>query len=65
MSTGTADGRSKGRLIADQQWRTVKREDKQNEEVLNLSNQILELTKAIHMDMSSPTQAAPSSNEFE
>jgi hypothetical protein len=35
-------------VIADQQWQTVKEEDKQNEELLELSNQILELTKAIH-----------------
>jgi uncharacterized membrane protein len=38
----------KRQVIADQQWQTVKEEDKQNQELLSLSNQILELTKAIH-----------------
>jgi hypothetical protein len=33
--------------IADQQWQTVKEEDRQNEELLELSRQILELTQAI------------------
>jgi hypothetical protein len=40
------------RRLAAQQWRTVKEEDRQNEELLHLSNQILELTKAIHSLMS-------------
>ena len=35
-------------MIADQQWKTVQEEDKQNQELLKLSSQILELTKAIH-----------------
>jgi uncharacterized membrane protein len=39
---------AKRQVIADQQWQTVKEEDKQNEELLTLSKQILELTKAIH-----------------
>jgi hypothetical protein len=38
----------KRQAIADQQWQTVKEEDRQNEELLELSRQILELTKAIH-----------------
>jgi uncharacterized membrane protein len=38
----------KRQVVADQQWQTVKEEDKQNQELLSLSNQILELTKAIH-----------------
>ena len=33
---------------ADLQWRTVREEDKQNQQLLQLSNQILDLTKAIH-----------------
>jgi hypothetical protein len=41
-------------VIADQQWQTVKEEDKQNEELLKLSNQILELTKAIHARTTRP-----------
>jgi hypothetical protein len=39
-------------VIADQQWQTVKEEDKQNEQLLELSNQILELTRAIHKSTS-------------
>jgi uncharacterized membrane protein len=46
ISQNRAD--AKRQVIADQQWQTVKEEDKQNEELLELSNQILELTKAIH-----------------
>jgi hypothetical protein len=41
-------------VIADQQWQTVKEEDKQNQELLALSNQILSLTKAIHAHTSGP-----------
>jgi len=39
---------AKREVVANQQWQTVKREDTQNKELLNLSNQILELTKVIH-----------------
>jgi uncharacterized membrane protein len=46
ISQNRAD--AKRRVIADQQWQTVKEEDKQNEELLDLSHQILQLTKAIH-----------------
>jgi uncharacterized membrane protein len=54
ISQNRAD--AKRQVVADQQWQTVKEEDKQNQELLNLSNQILELTKAIH------TVTAPHSN---
>jgi uncharacterized membrane protein len=54
ISQNRAD--AKHQVIADQQWQTVKEEDKQNEELIHLSNQILELTKEIH----SFTKAAPS-----
>ena len=47
ISQNRAD--AKRQVIADQQWQTVQEEDKQNKELLNLSNQILELTKAIHI----------------
>jgi uncharacterized membrane protein len=46
ISQNRAD--AKRQVVADQQWQTVKEEDNQNQELLNLSNQILELTKAIH-----------------
>jgi hypothetical protein len=34
-------------VIADEQWRTVQDEDKQNKELLELSRQILALTKEV------------------
>ena len=46
ISQNRAD--SKRQAIADQQWHTVQEEDTQNEELLALSHQILDLTKAIH-----------------
>jgi uncharacterized membrane protein len=46
ISQNRAD--AKRQVVADQQWQTVKEEDKQNEELLDLSRQILELTKAVH-----------------
>jgi uncharacterized membrane protein len=46
ISQNRAD--AKRQVLADQQWQTVKEEDTQNEELLKLSNQILELTRAIH-----------------
>jgi uncharacterized membrane protein len=46
ISQNRAD--AKRQVLADQQWQTVKEEDKQNEDLLKLSNQILELTRAIH-----------------
>ena len=46
ISQNRAD--TKRQVVADQQWQTVKEEDNQNQELLTLSNQILELTKAIH-----------------
>jgi uncharacterized membrane protein len=46
ISQNRAD--AKRQAIADQQWQTVKEEDRQNEELLELSHQILEATKAIH-----------------
>jgi uncharacterized membrane protein len=46
ISQNRAD--AKRQVIADQQWQTVKEEDNQNEQLLDLSKQILELTKAIH-----------------
>jgi len=46
ISQNRAD--AKRQVIADQQWQTVKEEDSQNQDLLDLSKQILELTKAIH-----------------
>jgi uncharacterized membrane protein len=36
------------RLLADRQWQVVQDEERQNETLLTLSNQILELTTRIH-----------------
>ena len=46
ISQNRAD--AKRQAIADQQWETVKDEERQNERLLELSSQILDLTKAIH-----------------
>jgi uncharacterized membrane protein len=46
ISQNRAD--AKRQVVADQQWQTVKEEDSQNHQLLDLSSQILELTKAIH-----------------
>ena len=45
ISQNRAD--AKRQVIADQQWRTVQEEDQQNNELLDLSRQILELTKEV------------------
>ena len=39
---------AKRQVLAAQQWQTVQDEDRQNQELLDLSRQILELTKALH-----------------
>jgi uncharacterized membrane protein len=56
ISQNRAD--AKHQVVANQQWQTVKEEDRQNEELIDLSNQILNLTKEIH----SFAAAARSSN---
>jgi uncharacterized membrane protein len=50
ISQNRAD--AKRQMLADQQWKTVREEDRQNEQLLNLSHQILDLTKAIHASTS-------------
>ena len=45
ISQNRADARRQ--VIADQQWKTVKEEDAQNVELLDLSRQILTLTKEV------------------
>ena len=56
ISQNRAD--SKREVLANQQWATVQDEDKQNEELLQLSREILELTKAAH---AATTARAPAS----
>jgi uncharacterized membrane protein len=45
ISQNRAD--AKHQVVADQQWHTVTQEEKQNQELLDLSKQILDVTKAI------------------
>ena len=46
ISQNRAD--AKRQVVADQEWQTVQEEDEQNQELLDLSHQILELTTAVH-----------------
>ena len=46
ISQNRAD--AKRQLIADEEWKTVQEEDRQNEELLELSKQILDLTREVH-----------------
>jgi uncharacterized membrane protein len=46
ISQNRAD--AKRQAIADQQWQTVQEEDRQNEELLDLSRRILEVTEAMY-----------------
>jgi len=46
ISQNRAD--AKREVVADQQWQTVQEEDRQNVELLKISHQILDLTKAVH-----------------
>ena len=46
ISQNRADARRQ--VLADAQWKTVQTEERQNEKIIDLSNQILELTTAIH-----------------
>jgi uncharacterized membrane protein len=45
ISQNRADARRQ--VIADQQWKTVQEEDRQNVELLDISRQILALTKEV------------------
>jgi uncharacterized membrane protein len=46
ISQNRADARRQ--VLADAQWQTVQTEEQQNEKIITLSNQILDLTTAIH-----------------
>ena len=62
ISQNRAD--AKRQIVADQQWTVVQVEDKQNEELLALSHQILELTKKVHAIASAlPTLPPPPSSD--
>jgi len=51
ISQNRADARRQ--VVANLEWKTVREEDRQNRELIELSNQILELTKAIHSQTNS------------
>ena len=53
ISQNRAD--EKREVLADHQWQTVQQEEQQNEELLHISNQILELTEAIHAMSTGPS----------
>jgi uncharacterized membrane protein len=55
ISQNRADARRQ--VIADQQWTTVQREDKEDEELLRLSRQILALTKEVRSRQGARTYA--------
>ena len=46
ISQNRAD--AKRQVVADQQWQKVKEEDHQNQELLDISNRILQLTQSLH-----------------
>jgi uncharacterized membrane protein len=61
ISQNRAD--EKRQVLADQEWRTVQDEDRQNQQLLDLSNQILELTKAIHALTAARSTAGPAGSD--
>ena len=65
ISQNRAD--AKRQVIADQQWKTVQEEDKQNVELLDLSRQILTLTTEVRalVDRDGGTALAPSKKPAE
>jgi hypothetical protein len=46
-------------VLADHQWQMVQEEEQQDEELLRLSNQNLELTRAIHAMSAARAPAGP------
>jgi len=61
ISQNRAD--EKRQVLADHQWRTVQDEEQQNQELLDLSNQILQLTKAIHTMASTLSTASRNASD--
>jgi uncharacterized membrane protein len=57
ISQNRAD--EKRAALAEHQWQIVQSEEKQNEELLTISRQILDLTKQIH-SLTTDSKAAPS-----
>jgi hypothetical protein len=50
-------------VLADHQWQMVQQEEGQNEQLLRLSNQILEFTKAIHAMNTARSPGGPNGTE--
>jgi uncharacterized membrane protein len=57
ISQNRAD--AKRQVLADHQWEIVQTEEKQNEDLLEISQQILELTQSIHALTQQVAGAAP------
>jgi uncharacterized membrane protein len=62
ISQNRAD--AKRQVIADQEWRMVQEEDRQNKELLRLSQQILELTKEVRSDADAVAAARDQNKEI-
>jgi len=60
ISQNRAD--AKRQVIADEQWKTVQKEDHQNKELLELSRQILTLTKEVRALAGSDNPGSPPAN---
>ena len=63
ISQNRAD--AKRQVLADEQWKTVQEEDQQNQQLLDLSKQILDLTKEVHAyyrSCSGPPSSSPTSS---
>jgi len=52
ISQNRADERRQA--LADHQWELIQEEEKQNEELLTISRQILDLTRAVHGKVATP-----------
>jgi uncharacterized membrane protein len=61
ISQNRAD--AKRQVIADQEWKTVQEEDGQNRQLLDISNQILELTRAVHAQATAASNGVPAAAE--
>ena len=60
ISQNRADARRQ--ILADHQWMVVQTEEKQNEELLVISKQLLELTQQVHVLTTAMHKALPSSD---
>ena len=61
ISQNRADARRQ--VIADEHWKMVQEEDQQNRQLLDISNQILELTTAVHAYTSAAALPRPARDD--